>query len=124
MRDRQGVFHFASLQSPAAVEQLARFGGCPSQVNSLVVIVNYRDASSAAFTRARAALFVLTALGWPWQAAAWLRLVPIALLDRAYDVIARHRYRLFGRRDRCLVPRPEYQRRFLDSVDDVAPRSL
>jgi predicted DCC family thiol-disulfide oxidoreductase YuxK len=121
-RDRSGVFHFASLQSPAATEQLARFGDSPSDLDTFVVIVNYRGEPSAQLTKARAALFVLTAVGWPWRAAALLRVLPTALLDRTYDVISRNRYRVFGRRDRCLVPRPEYQCRFLDSVSDVVQK--
>jgi predicted DCC family thiol-disulfide oxidoreductase YuxK len=120
-RDRLGVFHFASLQSPAATEQLARFSGRPSHLNTFVVIVNYRDESPAQLTKAFAALFVMTALGWPWKAAGFLRVLPVALLDRTYDLIARNRYRIFGRRESCLLPRADYQRRFLDSVRDVVP---
>src|SRR5713226_9142411 len=117
--DRLGMFHFASLQGSAGTEQLARFGDRPSHLNTAVVIVNYQGESSAHLTKACAAIFVLTVLGWPWRAAALLRVLPIALLDRTYELIARNRYRILGRRDRCLAPRPEYQRRFLDSARDV-----
>jgi predicted DCC family thiol-disulfide oxidoreductase YuxK len=117
--DRLGVFHFASLQSPAAMDQLTRLSDRPSDLSTAVVIVNYRGEPSSQLTKARAAIFVLTALGWPWKAATVLRVLPIALLDRTYDLIARNRYRIFGRPDRCLAPRPEYQRRFLDSVGYV-----
>jgi predicted DCC family thiol-disulfide oxidoreductase YuxK len=112
--DRLGVFHFASLQSPAATDQLARFGGCASDFKTAVVIMNYRGDASVQLTKARAAIFVLTLLEWPWRAATLLSVLPIALLDRTYDLIARNRYRILGRRDHCFVPRPEYQRRFLD----------
>jgi predicted DCC family thiol-disulfide oxidoreductase YuxK len=120
--DRLGVFHFASLQSAAAAEQLARFSDCPTDLSTVVVIVNYRGEPSAQLTKARAAVFVLTVLGWPWKAATLLGVLPIALLDRTYDLIARNRYRIFGRRDRCLAPSPEYQRRFLDSVGHVVQK--
>jgi predicted DCC family thiol-disulfide oxidoreductase YuxK len=36
------------------------------------------------------------------------------MLNPAYHLIARHRYRLFGRRESCLMPPAEYQRRFID----------
>jgi len=120
--DRLGMFHFASLQSLAATDQLARFGGRPGDLNTAVVITNYGGEASEQLTKARAAIFVLTLLGWPWRGATLLRVLPIALLDRTYDLIARNRYRILGRRDRCLVPRPEYQRRFLDSVGDVVQK--
>ena len=37
-----------------------------------------------------------------------------AIMDRAYDVIARNRYRLFGRFEQCLAPRPEFRGRFIE----------
>jgi predicted DCC family thiol-disulfide oxidoreductase YuxK len=121
-RDRLGVFHFAPLQSPTATEQLARFGDRPSDLNTAVIIVNYRGEPSAWLTKACAAIFVLTVLGWPWKAAALLKVLPMALLDRTYDLIAQNRYRILGRRDHCLAPRLEYQHRFLDSVGDVVQK--
>jgi predicted DCC family thiol-disulfide oxidoreductase YuxK len=61
-----------------------------------------------------AALFVAGQLGWPWKAAVIARVLPRAVLDRAYDVIARNRYRVFGRFEQCLAPRPEFRGRFID----------
>ena len=99
-----------------AARQLDRFGASPGRLDTFVVIENYGAAQSTCLTRARAALFVLRVLGWPWRAAAVLRVLPVALLDRAYDLVARNRYRLFGQGDRCFVPRPEHQQRFLDRM--------
>ncbi len=114
-RDRLGVFHFASLQSAAGGEVLSRFGGYSGDLNTFVAIVNYRSPSAACLTKARAAIFVLTTLGWPWRAAALPGLLPRTVLDPVYDLVARNRYRFFPRVERCLVPRPEHRDRFLDS---------
>lgn len=122
--DRAGVFHFASLQSAEGRQLLARFGGHSDPLDTFVVIRNYQGHAGEPLTRGSAALFVLTGLGWPWKAAALFRLLPAAALDAAYDLVARHRYRLFGRRDRCLVPRPEYQRRFLDGAGEVSRQEI
>src|SRR4030095_10576702 len=113
-RDRRGEFHFASLQSAVAARQLARFGGSPTGLDTFVVIGNYQAKQATHLTRARAALFVLAALGWPWRAAGVLRVLPVGLLDRAYAPAARHRYRFFGKSDGCVLPTPEHQQRFLD----------
>jgi len=43
-----------------------------------------------------------------------MRVVPQAVRDRAYDIVARTRYRVFGRDDRCLVPSLEFRARFID----------
>lgn len=122
-RDRLGVFHFASLQSPVAAEQLARSGGQPGDLSSSVVIAEYRGGAPVRLAKARAALFVLLALGWPCRAATLLRLLPAVLLDRMYDLIARNRYGMLGRRDRCMAPTPEYRRRFIDSIDEVVSKA-
>jgi predicted DCC family thiol-disulfide oxidoreductase YuxK len=41
--------------------------------------------------------------------------LPTAWLDRLYDIVARNRYRAFGRGETCLTPRPEYRNRFVES---------
>jgi predicted DCC family thiol-disulfide oxidoreductase YuxK len=43
-----------------------------------------------------------------------MAVVPKAIRDRLYDVVARTRYRLFGRYDQCLLPRPEWRSRFVE----------
>ena len=113
-RDPRGVFHFASLQSPVGERQLARVGRRPGDSSTFVAIANYLEPSPAALAKASAALFVLTILGWPRTSALLRRVVPAALLDRGYDLIARNRYRLAGRREVCRVARPEERRRFID----------
>ena len=120
-RDRPGVFHFASLQSAVARVALDRFGSNPDDLNTLYVVTNYRSAAPGQLTKGRAALFVMTALGWPWKAAGLLSVLPDRVLDGTYDLVARNRYRIFGRYDRCLVPRPEYRSRFIDSQQGESP---
>jgi predicted DCC family thiol-disulfide oxidoreductase YuxK len=67
-------------------------------------------------SKSRAILAVSRLLGGFWRlAAAVLSLAPAALLDAAYDRVARVRYRVFGTLDACRVPRPEERARFLDA---------
>jgi predicted DCC family thiol-disulfide oxidoreductase YuxK len=94
---------------------MARSGGNPAELTSFYVVADYQTAASRVFSRSDAALFVAGALGWPWRAAQLIRFVPQAIRDGAYDVVARSRYRVFGRYDRCLVPSPEFRPRFIDS---------
>lgn len=110
-RDTSGRFHFAPVQSALASEQLARLGGASNRMTTVHVVTNYLGGSPRRLVKARAALFVVTSLGWPWRVCGLLAFLPNAWLDSAYDVIARHRCRFFGRRDVCLVPRPEYRAR-------------
>ena len=112
--DRRAVFVFASLQSAIGRSTVERFGGNPDDLSSFVVVSNFRTDRARLVGRGQAALFVAGELGWPWKAAVLLHAIPPAMLDRMYDVVARNRYRLFGRFDRCLIPRPEYRHRFID----------
>ena len=66
------------------------------------------------FSRSSAALFVAGQLGWPWKAAVLARVLPTAFLDHVYNVVARNRYRMFGRFEQCLTPRPEFRGRFVE----------
>lgn len=116
-RDTRGVFHFAALQGPVAAAHLARFGGVPSRPSTVYVVAHYRGDHPGCLVKARAALFIAKSLGWPWRAAAFFGGLPTSWLDLAYDLVARNRHRLLGRRDACLMPRPEYRERFLDLPD-------
>jgi predicted DCC family thiol-disulfide oxidoreductase YuxK len=119
-RDPHGTFRFASLQSPAATTQLARFGARADDLDTVSVITDYEGPGAVRLTKSRATCFVLSTFGWSWRAVAALAgVLPRALLDRAYDLIARNRYRVFGRLEQCALLRPEHVHRFLDTTVSV-----
>lgn len=106
--DREARFRFAPLQSEVGRALLARFELDPDALDAVVLIDE-----AGAHLRSDAALRVARALGAPWS---WLRplaAIPRPLRDAVYDFIARHRYRWFGRKDACPLPRPEWRERFL-----------
>jgi predicted DCC family thiol-disulfide oxidoreductase YuxK len=113
-RDRGGVFHFASLDSPAGRSVVAQTGGDADDSSTMHVVADHATPHARHLTRAPAALFVVGTLGWPWKAITLFGALPTTWLNRLYDAVARNRYRLFGRRERCLVPRPEWRERFID----------
>jgi predicted DCC family thiol-disulfide oxidoreductase YuxK len=108
-RDRAGRFRFATLQSAAAHRLLASHGGASAVPDSVVLLGGGR-----LLTRSDAILAVAAGLGWPWAALGAARVVPRGLRDAVYDLVARHRYRWFGRREVCMVPGPEVRARFLE----------
>ena len=107
--DRRGHFRLASMQGEVGSALYRRFGIDPGNPESLIVVDGgrlYRDSE--------AILAIYGGLGWPWRALAVIgRVVPRFLRDPTYRWIARHRYRLFGRRDVCWVPSAEYAERVL-----------
>jgi predicted DCC family thiol-disulfide oxidoreductase YuxK len=112
-RDRRRVFDFAPLQSAAAQEILGGLGRDPGALDTFYIVRDYHAEHPAALERADAALFLANALGWPWKAAGVLRVLPAFARNGAYNFVARHRYRIFGQRDQCFLPRPEDRTRFI-----------
>jgi len=113
-RDRQRVFSFAALQSDTGRAIVERLGGDPHALTTFFVVANHGTTEARLMSRSRGVLFLARELGWPWKAAGLLRVLPMAVLDVGYNVVARHRYRVFGRREQCLMPRPEDRDRFID----------
>ena len=112
--DGRAVFEFAPLQGTTARSLVAKWGGNPDDLTTFYVCADYRTASARVLARSDAALFIAGAIGWPWKALAAARVVPKVLRDAVYDLVARTRYQLFGRLDRCLVPAPEVRSRFVE----------
>jgi predicted DCC family thiol-disulfide oxidoreductase YuxK len=105
-RDPAGRFQFATLQSDAARRLLQ---AAPQPLPDTLVLVE----NGRMFLRSTAALRVARGLKFPWPLAYVLVVVPRPLRDWLYDIVARNRYRWFGRRDVCMVPTPELRARFL-----------
>jgi predicted DCC family thiol-disulfide oxidoreductase YuxK len=112
--DHRAVFDFASLQSATGRAIIERAGGHPDDLNSFYVSANYRTPGARVIAKGEAALFVAGALGWPWKLTGLMRALPPGWLDHAYDLVARNRYRIFGRHEQCLAPRPEFRNRFVE----------
>lgn len=114
-RDRDARIRFAALQSPVARQLLAAHGLDPSDLNTVYVMADWTAESERVLSRSAAVLHALEQLGGSWRALAAVgRLVPRPLADLVYRMVARSRYRIFGRFDACQIPPPEWRERFLD----------
>ena len=107
-RDPEGHFRFASLQSGLGEELRARLEIDPREVDSVILVEGDRW-----YKESDAALRIARGLGGAWKALWALRFVPRFLRDGAYRLIARNRYRWFGRQETCWLPTPELRGRFL-----------
>jgi predicted DCC family thiol-disulfide oxidoreductase YuxK len=108
-RDPAGRFQFAALQSASARRTLSLLDA-PSPLPDTIVLVE----ESTVFTGSTAALRIARRLSFPWPLAGALLAIPRPLRDWLYGVVARHRYRWFGRGSVCMVPTAELRSRFLD----------
>ena len=112
--DRRGVFTFAALQSTTGKAMVARWGGNPDDLASFYVVADFRTENARAITKSDAALFIAREIGWPWNLARAAAVLPKPLRNRLYDVVARSRYRVFGRYEQCLIPSEESRGRFIE----------
>jgi len=112
--DRRAVFSFAPLQSATGKAMVARWGGNPEELSTFYVIADFRTPEARAVTKSDAALFIARELGWPWTLARAAGVLPRPFRDRVYDLVARNRYRVFGRYEQCLMPGEDSRRRFIE----------
>lgn len=107
-RDKEAKFRFASLQSEAGKKILEQFQLPTDTFNSFIL---YEDGKI--YTRSTAALRVFSQLkNWKWVSA--FQYVPKFLRDGVYNLVARNRYKWFGKKDECMIPTPELKSRFLE----------
>lgn len=105
--DRQGRLTFAPLQGKLAGRKLA-----PDRIKGLESIVLLRD--GVVLDRSDAVLELCGQLGGIWRLAGIFRMVPKPVRDAGYALVARNRYRWFGRKQTCRIPTPRERARFVD----------
>lgn len=109
-RDRAGRLRFAALQSTTGGRILRRHGLPVDFVDSIAVV----DVHGRLLLRSAAVAAVLRLLPRPWPlAGVLLALPPAPLVDLGYGLVARVRYRIWGRRETCRLPSPAERARFM-----------
>lgn len=112
-RDRRDRFRYAPLQSDLGREVLARFG-IRTVPDGVMLVAGALTPAERLYARSDGFATALKLLGGVWRLAGRaLALVPRWLREWGYSVVARFRYRLFGRYDVCPVPSPEQRGRLL-----------
>ncbi|MGA9088258.1 MAG: DCC1-like thiol-disulfide oxidoreductase family protein [Bradyrhizobium sp.] len=107
-RDRDRRFRFTAIQSPYGRRLAQAFGIDPNDPDTNAVIHG-----GVAYFKSDGALTVLGALpGWSWVRG--LRAVPKLLRDAVYNLVARNRYRIFGKYEVCFVPDAEMRDRVME----------
>ena len=107
--DPHAVFKFASLQSEQGRMLLKKYQFADNDLTSFVLIMNNK-----VYTKSTAALQVLKQLKGALSLLYGFIIVPAFIRDAVYNMVAKHRYKWFGKRNECMVPSPSLQNRFLN----------
>ncbi len=117
-RDAQARLRFVPSQSEKVAELLARHGFAASDLetgpDTILVVRDADGPNEQVLTRSEASIAMLNELPRPWPGFArvfgW---IPRAIRDLGYRLVARWRYRIWGRLESCPLPTPAERERFL-----------
>jgi len=107
-RDKEKKFLFASLQSNYGQNLLKQYDLPTDTFNSFILYQNGKI-----FSKSTGALKMFSQLkNWGWVKIFWI--VPGFIRDAVYNLIAKNRYKWFGKKEECWLPTPDLKARFLD----------
>jgi predicted DCC family thiol-disulfide oxidoreductase YuxK len=108
-RDKKQQFLFGSLQGPYGQQVLAKHQMQGYNLNSFMLLEGEQ-----LYMKSTAALRMLKHLGGGWKLLYGFIIVPRFIRDAVYTLIAKNRYKWFGKKETCWLPKPEWKERFLD----------
>ena len=109
-RDKNARFKFAPLQSEFGQSIIKNFNVDTVKTDSILLYEEGKDIS----VKSTAILKIAKGLGFPYNLMVIFFILPTFLRNWVYDIIARNRYKWFGRKDSCMIPTPELQSRFIN----------
>lgn len=111
-RDRKDIFRFASLQSEIG-KQLMEERHIDTTTNSSIVVI---EPQVAYYLKSSAAIEIAKELGGLWPVfQVFSYILPEGIRDSLYELIAKNRYKWFGKKDSCMIPTPALKSKFLDA---------
>lgn len=106
--DRNKFFKLCAMQSEKGREILRHFSLPENNYETLILIEENK-----LITKSSAVLKIANTLPFPWKAGILLKIIPTYIRDIIYDFIASNRYRVFGKRETCILPTKEEIERFI-----------
>ena len=107
--DKKNRFLFASLQGHTGQEYLRRFNLPADTFNSFLLVEDDHY-----YTRSTSALRIARSLSGGWPLLYAFIIVPRFIRDAVYNLIAKNRYKWFGKQHACWIPTPALKAKFLD----------
>ncbi|UJH91622.1 thiol-disulfide oxidoreductase DCC family protein [Antarcticibacterium sp. 1MA-6-2] len=110
-RDKKDVFRFASLQSETGRKLTSERGiEVEEAMNSVILI----EPGVAYYQKSAAVLEISKHLSGGYSSLRFFSFLPESFRDSIYDIVAKNRYKWFGKKDACMIPTPELKAKFLN----------
>ena len=106
--DPEKHFKFAALQSEIGQQILTQFHLNIKAFDSVILLKN-----NQLYQKSEAALEITKHLSGVWKYLSIFKILPVFFLNFFYDIVAKNRYKIFGKSDSCRMPTPELRERFL-----------
>ena len=107
-RDPKGYFLFSALQTESGALIMKKYNIHSDKMDSIILIQNNK-----VFYRSDAALKIARKLKGGWKLFYAAIVIPPLIRNFFYDLVARNRYRWFGKRDLCFIPDQNVKGRFI-----------
>lgn len=108
-RDYKNKYLFAPIQSKIGEQLLLTQGFQPENIQTILLIKDGKP-----YTKSDAVFEIISDFRRGWKILLVLRFLPGGFRDFLYSVIARNRYKWFGKYDQCMIPSPEIKAKFLE----------
>ncbi len=109
-KDKKNRFVFAAIQSEIGGKIINELNIDTSKTDSIILLRN----ESEYYFKSTAALKIAKDLQFPTNLAIVFLVIPAFIRNWVYDIIARNRYKWYGKREACMIPTPELKAKFLE----------
>ncbi|MEH3114748.1 thiol-disulfide oxidoreductase DCC family protein [Pedobacter terrae] len=107
-RDNKNIFRFTALQGEYAKKILPKFNVDLKRIDSIVLVER-----GALYSKSSAALRIARRLSGLWPMLYAFIIIPKFIRDWVYDIIAKNRYKWWGKQESCWVPTPKLKNKFM-----------
>ena len=109
VRDKENKFQFGSLQSAKVQSLLREYQHPTDEISTVIVIENNK-----LYSHSTAVLRIARKLGGAWPLLYGFIIIPGPIRDFFYKLVAKNRYRMFGKKDECMIPTQELRAKFIE----------
>ena len=107
--DYKEQFIFCPISSKKGQKIINKFNLELKNIDSIILLKNNKIT-----LKSEAVIEILVSLSLLFRFFLILKILPSKLLDLIYDFIAKYRYKLFGRKESCIIPDEKYKSRFTE----------